>query len=66
MKSQQIEIIESLIETVIEKLTVNARLEVLEGVEHPQFVIRTSEAGILIGENGQNLIALNHLVKKIV
>ena len=30
------------------------------------YIIRTREAGILIGEDGQNLAAFNHLLRKII
>ncbi len=62
---KQIQIIKSTIETILEKLTVNGEVKVLFSSEYPQFIIRTKEAGILIGDNGQNLMALNCLVKKI-
>ncbi len=61
----QIKIIKSLLETILEKLTVEGKVEVLEDSECPWFIIRTKEAGVLIGENGQHLVALNHLVKKL-
>ena len=63
--NQQIQIIKSLLETILEKLTVEGEVEILEDAECPQFIIRTREAGVLIGENGQHLVALNHLLKKI-
>jgi predicted RNA-binding protein Jag len=62
---QQIKIIKFLLETILEKLTVKGEVEILEDTECPQFIIRTEEAGVLIGENGQHLVALNHLLKKI-
>jgi spoIIIJ-associated protein len=62
---KQIQIIKSLIETILEKLTVTGEVEILFSDEYPQFIIRTKEAGILIGENGQNLMAFNCLLKKI-
>jgi spoIIIJ-associated protein len=62
---QQIKIVKSLLETILEKLTVEGEISVIESSEYPQFIIRTQEAGILIGEDGQHLIALNHLIKKI-
>lgn len=37
----------------------------METGEGARFLIKTREAGLLIGENGQNLSALNHVVKKI-
>lgn len=62
---QQIKIIKSSLEAILEKMTVKGEIDVVEGSECFQFIIRTQEAGILIGENGQHLIALTHLVKKI-
>lgn len=63
---QQIKIIKSSLETILEKMTVKGEIEVVETSECFQFIIRTQEAGILIGENGQHLIALTHLVKKLI
>ncbi len=37
-------------------------METTEGI---RFLIKTYEGALLIGENGQNLLALNHIVKKI-
>lgn len=63
---QQTQIIKDLLETLLEKMTVCAEVSVLNAEEYPQFIVRTQEAGILIGENGQHLIALNHVLKKLV
>lgn len=63
---EQIRIIKALLETILEKLTIEGEINVIESSECPQFIIKTQEAGILIGENGQHLIALNHLLKKII
>jgi spoIIIJ-associated protein len=62
----QIQKIKTTLEILLEKMTIEAEIEILEGGEHPQFVIRAQEAGILIGENGQRLSALNHVFKKLV
>jgi len=40
-------------------------VEISEFDENLNFLIKTREAGLLIGENGQNLIALAHLLKKM-
>ena len=61
----QIKIIKSLLEQILEKLTVTGEVEILEDSETPCFIVRTREAGVLIGENGQHLVALNHLLKKL-
>jgi len=53
------------LEQILEKLTVEGEIEISEDIECPQFIVRTREAGVLIGENGQHLVALNHVVKKI-
>jgi spoIIIJ-associated protein len=65
MKEEQIKIIKFLLTTLLEKMTVEGEIEVVEDGECPQFIIKTREAGILIGENGQHLTALNHVLKKI-
>jgi len=62
----QIQTIKSVLGNLLEKMTIEAEIDILEGGECPQFVIRAQEAGILIGENGQRLFALSHLLKKIV
>jgi spoIIIJ-associated protein len=41
-------------------------LERVEGRVHDTYNISTDDAALLIGENGENLKALTHLVKKIV
>lgn len=61
----QKKIIKILLEEILDKLTIDAQINIIESVECPQFIVRTQEAGILIGEKGQNLLALNHLIKKI-
>jgi spoIIIJ-associated protein len=60
------ETIKKIIEEILEKMTTKGRVEIYEETEGTRFVIRTQEAGILIGENGQNLAALSHVIKKIV
>ncbi len=54
-----------LIERTLEKMAITGEVEMMESGECPQFIIRTREAGLLIGENGQHLIALGHLMKKL-
>lgn len=61
---QQINIIKSFLEELLEKLTIEAEINIIKSEDYPQFIIRTRE-GILIGENGQCLIALSHLLKKL-
>jgi len=62
----QTQTIKELIEDILNKLTVDASVQVLETAEGPQFIIKTQEGRLLIGENGRNLVSLNHIVKKIV
>lgn len=46
-------------------MTVEGEVVITENSDGTQFIIRTQEGGLIIGENGKNLVALNHLVKKI-
>jgi len=61
----KLENIKSIIETLLEKLSVRAEVELMESGEGSRFLIKTHEGALLIGENGQNLLALNHIVKKM-
>jgi len=61
----QLEIIKNAIETLLSKLSVKGEVEFMETTEGIRFLIKTYEGALLIGENGQNLLALNHIVKKI-
>ncbi len=65
MPENQIQTIKKILEDLLEKMTINAEIDIIEGEDHPQFVVRAQEAGILIGENGQRLSALSHLLKRI-
>ena len=62
---EQLDQIEQLIKDFLAKMTVEGEVEVLEKTDSHYFIIKTREAGILIGDNGQNLLAINHLVKKM-
>ena len=61
----QLEKIKIIVEVLLEKLNVRGEVEFMETGEGTRFLIKTYEGALLIGENGQNLLALNHLVKKI-
>lgn len=62
---QQIKMIKSLLEEILNKLAIEGQVDFCENDNYPRFVIKTQEAGILIGEDGKHLIALSHIVKKI-
>ena len=59
------QIVKNIIEELLDKLSVDAVIEVENTLNDCQFMVRTSEGGLLIGENGKNLAAFHHLVKKI-
>ncbi|MFH1979155.1 MAG: R3H domain-containing nucleic acid-binding protein [Patescibacteria group bacterium] len=63
---EKIQTIKEVIEDLLSKLTIDAKIDVLETANGPQFIIKTHEGGLVIGENGKNLVSLNHLVKKII
>ncbi len=64
-EKQQIDFIESSIRGILDRLGVRYDLEFQEGSDGSWFLIKTDEAPLLIGDGGQNLSALNYLVKKI-
>lgn len=61
----QFETIKTIIETLLVKLNIGGEIEPIDTGEGIRFLVRTHEGSLLIGENGQNLLALNHVVKKI-
>lgn len=62
---KQIQIIKALLEEILERMTISSHVEFVEDKNHPRFIIKTKEGSVLIGEEGNHLLALNHLVKKI-
>ncbi|MCR4306844.1 MAG: hypothetical protein NUV42_02635 [Candidatus Yonathbacteria bacterium] len=59
--------IKGIIEETLEHLTTPFNsVDVISGESGTVFMINTDEARFLIGNNGANLIALNHIVKRIV
>jgi len=57
--------IKELTEALLEKMGVRGEVSVLETTENIQFSIRTPEARLLIGERGENLIALNYILRRM-
>ena len=64
MREEEIKIKE-IIKTLLEKIGVEGDVDARETTDSLQFTIKTNQAGLLIGEEGQNLIALNHVLKRI-
>lgn len=59
--------IKEYIEKFLKNLTVSFdAVEIIEGEVHPIFHIKTSDSGVLIGNNGENLRALNYVIRKMV
>ncbi len=50
---------------MVEIIGLDADVEVNNTPDGVQFVIKTVEGGLLIGENGKTLVALSHILKKI-
>ncbi|MEK7084919.1 MAG: KH domain-containing protein, partial [Patescibacteria group bacterium] len=57
--------IKEIIKALLEKIGVEGEIDARETTDSFQFTIKTNQAGLLIGEEGQNLIALNHILKRI-
>ncbi|MEK7151898.1 MAG: R3H domain-containing nucleic acid-binding protein [Patescibacteria group bacterium] len=59
--------IKDIIEEILKHLTIPFNgVDIVSGEIGVVFMINTDEARFLIGNNGANLIALNHVVKRIV
>lgn len=57
--------VEDIVATLLDKIGVEAKVESGFIGDTATFTIRTKEAGLLIGDEGQSLFALNYLTKKI-
>ena len=63
----QIGDVKTIVEGLLKELTVDvSRIEVVACDPHPLLSVVTPDSGILIGVQGENLRALNYLVKKVV
>lgn len=61
------DIIEPVLKALLEKLGLPYdRIEVTESLGSTVFTIQTTESGKLIGNHGETLSALNHIVKKML
>ncbi|MBI2023262.1 KH domain-containing protein [Candidatus Giovannonibacteria bacterium] len=65
-KDEQKNFTEKTILEVLHFLGVEFSLEAAQEGEDVRYILKTSESNLLIGEGGQNLSALNHLVRRIV
>lgn len=67
---KQIEIIKKNIELILNKLCVSFNeiqfIEKGDFSNSVKFIIKTNESGILIGNEGANIYAFNHIAKKII
>lgn len=51
---------------LLQKMDIKGTVEESVIGDTTAFVIRTEEAGLLIGEDGQNLLALNHVLRRML
>lgn len=59
--------IKTLLKIFLNKLTVEFdNIEIIEEDIHPIVLITTNDSGILIGNNGESLRALNYIIKRII
>ena len=66
MDTQQQEQIQQLIEALLAKMHIEAAVEQAELLGGVCFHIKTPDGAMLIGENGQNMLALYYLIKRIM
>ena len=64
-RQQQKTTIAGIITALLNQLEVEGDVEEEVWFDTPFFVVKTDEAPLLIGERGQNLEALSHIVRKI-
>ncbi len=57
--------IQTLIQNIIDRMGCSGSVDFIEYPENLFFTIHTRDGGILIGEDGERLKALNHIVRKM-
>lgn len=66
MQNQEaIQTIQTIISDLLDRMSISYSMEAQEGGDGVWFVVRTEESALLIGEGGKNLIALNHLARRL-
>lgn len=65
-QSQRIQEIKAIIRQLISKMGIDAVVDDVARPEEVQFAVRVRDGGMLIGNQGAGLVALNHVVKKMV
>ncbi|MBI2024384.1 KH domain-containing protein [Candidatus Giovannonibacteria bacterium] len=58
--------IKEIIAELLSKMEIFGEVNIFETTDNVQFQIKAHEAGLLIGEKGENLVSLNHLIKRMV
>ena len=57
--------IQELVQALLHKLGLSASVDPIEYPDNVYFSVRTKDSGLLIGEAGERLRALNHIIHKI-
>lgn len=58
--------IQKVMQALLDKMGISATINMIDYADGPHFVIKTKDGGLLIGEKGQNFLALNYILKKII
>lgn len=66
MPKESVEKIQNLIQDILERMGCSGSVDFIEYPENLFFNIHTKDSGILIGESGERLKALNHIVHKML
>lgn len=66
MNKEAIQKIQTLIENLLEKMGCSVSVDFIEYPENLFFSVHSKDGNVLIGEGGERLRALNHVVHKIV
>ena len=57
--------IKELLQSVLDRMGISASVDTTEYFDSTQFVVKSPEAGILIGMNGEHLRALNYITQRM-
>ena len=57
--------VREVLESVLDHMGVPASIDITEYFDSTQFVVKSQDAGILIGAGGEHLRALNHIAHRV-
>ena len=65
MTEDQKQKVQNILQSILEKMGVAVNVDITEYFDSTQFIVKSQDAGILIGNGGEHLKALNHITHRM-